>query len=179
MNEIGNCSALQFVQGKHSQTFFCSLSKPKQIKIFKTGIEIDARGILWVVDSGRVNTLLPGKYFAKVSPSRRVSNLKCRYSQQSTRLQPETDAFRLEEKRHAYSALRFSGRSRRQGDELVSHEGFLEALLLTNLINSLNKLVVDDANGDFAYITDNNGNDPGIVVYSRFVHCSCRQKLNN
>jgi hypothetical protein len=39
MNEIGNCSALQFVQG----------------------IAIDARGILWAVDSGRVNTLLPGK----------------------------------------------------------------------------------------------------------------------
>jgi hypothetical protein len=39
MNEIGNCSALQFVQG----------------------IAIDARGMLWVVDSGRVNTLLPGK----------------------------------------------------------------------------------------------------------------------
>jgi len=38
MNEIGNCSALQFVQG----------------------IAIDARGILWAVDSGRVNTLLPG-----------------------------------------------------------------------------------------------------------------------
>lgn len=40
MNEIGNCSALQFVQG----------------------IAIDARGILWAVDSGRVNTLLPGEY---------------------------------------------------------------------------------------------------------------------
>jgi hypothetical protein len=39
MNEVGNCSALQFVQG----------------------IAIDARGILWAVDSGRVNTLLPGK----------------------------------------------------------------------------------------------------------------------
>lgn len=39
MNEIGNCSALQFVQG----------------------IAIDARGILWAVDSGRVNTLLPGE----------------------------------------------------------------------------------------------------------------------
>ena len=39
MNQIGNCSALQFVQG----------------------IAIDARGILWAVDSGRVNTLLPGK----------------------------------------------------------------------------------------------------------------------
>ena len=38
MNQIGNCSALQFVQG----------------------IAIDARGILWAVDSGRVNTLLPG-----------------------------------------------------------------------------------------------------------------------
>lgn len=39
MNQIGNCSALQFVQG----------------------IAIDARGFLWAVDSGRVETLLPGK----------------------------------------------------------------------------------------------------------------------
>lgn len=41
MNEIGNCSSLQFVQG----------------------IAIDAKGILWAVDSGRVNTLLPGNNF--------------------------------------------------------------------------------------------------------------------
>lgn len=38
MNQKGNCSALQFVQG----------------------IAIDANGILWAVDSGRVETLVPG-----------------------------------------------------------------------------------------------------------------------
>lgn len=39
MNEIGNCTALQFVQG----------------------IAIDTDGIMWVVDSGRIETLNPGK----------------------------------------------------------------------------------------------------------------------
>lgn len=39
MNQLGNCSALQFVQG----------------------IEIDARGVMWVVDSGKTDTLSPGK----------------------------------------------------------------------------------------------------------------------
>lgn len=39
-NQIGNCSALQFVQG----------------------IAIDSLGILWAVDSGRIETLLPGKF---------------------------------------------------------------------------------------------------------------------
>lgn len=39
MNEIGNCSALQFVQG----------------------IAIDTDGIMWVVDSGRIDTLSQGK----------------------------------------------------------------------------------------------------------------------
>lgn len=39
MNEIGNCSALQFVQG----------------------IAIDTDGIMWVVDSGRVETLNQGR----------------------------------------------------------------------------------------------------------------------
>jgi hypothetical protein len=40
MNQRGNCSALQFVQG----------------------IEIDASGIMYVVDSGRTETLDPSKY---------------------------------------------------------------------------------------------------------------------
>jgi hypothetical protein len=40
MNQRGNCSALQFVQG----------------------IEIDASGIMYVVDSGRTETLKPSEY---------------------------------------------------------------------------------------------------------------------
>lgn len=39
MNEIGNCTALQFVQG----------------------IAVDPDGIMWVVDSGRIDTLSQGK----------------------------------------------------------------------------------------------------------------------
>lgn len=38
MNEIGNCSALQFVQG----------------------IAVDTDGIMWVIDSGRIDTLAQG-----------------------------------------------------------------------------------------------------------------------
>lgn len=41
MNESGNCSALQFVQG----------------------IAIDSDGIMWVVDSGRIDTLNQGMCF--------------------------------------------------------------------------------------------------------------------
>lgn len=40
MNKKGNCSALQFVQG----------------------IEIDVSGVMWVVDSGKIDTLSPGKH---------------------------------------------------------------------------------------------------------------------
>lgn len=45
--------------------------------------------------------------------------------------------------------------------------------------NYLNKIVVDDANGDFAYITDNNGQDPGIVVYSRRINRSWKVRENS
>jgi hypothetical protein len=45
--------------------------------------------------------------------------------------------------------------------------------------NYLNKIVVDDSNGDFAYITDNNGADPGIVVYSRRINKSWKVRENN
>lgn len=38
--------------------------------------------------------------------------------------------------------------------------------------NYLNKIVVDEANGGFAYITDNTGADPGIVVFSRRINRS-------
>lgn len=41
MNEIGNCTALQFVQG----------------------IAIDPDGIMWVIDSGRTETLNPSKQY--------------------------------------------------------------------------------------------------------------------
>lgn len=40
MNEIGNCTALQFVQG----------------------VAVDTDGIMWVVDSGRIDTLSQGMY---------------------------------------------------------------------------------------------------------------------
>lgn len=45
--------------------------------------------------------------------------------------------------------------------------------------NYLNKIVIDDSNGDFAYITDNNGADPGIVVFSRRINKSWKVRENN
>lgn len=45
--------------------------------------------------------------------------------------------------------------------------------------NYLNKLVIDDAYGGFAYITDNSGSDPGIVVYSKRLNRSWKIRENN
>lgn len=45
--------------------------------------------------------------------------------------------------------------------------------------NYLNKLVVDDASGGFAYITDNSGSDPGIVVFSRRLNQSWKVREAN
>lgn len=45
--------------------------------------------------------------------------------------------------------------------------------------NYLNKIVIDDAFGGFAYITDNSGADPGIVVYSKRLNKSWKIRENN
>lgn len=45
--------------------------------------------------------------------------------------------------------------------------------------NYLNKMVIDDAFGGFAYITDNSGADPGIVVYSKRLNRSWKIRENN
>lgn len=45
--------------------------------------------------------------------------------------------------------------------------------------NYLNKIVVDDAFGGYAYITDNSGMDPGIVVYSRRLNRSWKVRESN
>lgn len=45
--------------------------------------------------------------------------------------------------------------------------------------NYLNKIVIDDAFGGFAYITDNSGSDPGIVVYSKRLNRSWKIRENN
>ncbi|KAG5676963.1 hypothetical protein PVAND_006755 [Polypedilum vanderplanki] len=119
MNEIGNCSALQFVQG----------------------IAIDAKGILWAVDSGRVNTLLPANNQLVCNPKLMLFDLK------------------------------------RNGTLILRYD-FPEEVVARGT-NYLNKIVIDDANGDFAYITDNNGQDPGIVVYSRRINRSWKVRENS
>lgn len=45
--------------------------------------------------------------------------------------------------------------------------------------NYLNKIVLDDANGGYAYITDNSGSDPGIIVYARGLNRSWKIRENN
>lgn len=45
--------------------------------------------------------------------------------------------------------------------------------------NYLNKIVIDDAFGGFAYITDNSGADPGIVVFSKRLNRSWKIRENN
>lgn len=119
MNAVGNCSALQFVQG----------------------IAIDARGILWAVDSGRVNTLLPANNQLVCNPKLMLFDLK-------------------------------------RNGTLVLRYDFPEDVVPRGS-NYLNKMVIDDANGGFAYITDNNGADPGIVVYSRRLNRSWKVRENN
>lgn len=45
--------------------------------------------------------------------------------------------------------------------------------------NYLNKIVIDDAFGGFAYITDNSGADPGIIVYSKRLNRSWKVREPN
>lgn len=45
--------------------------------------------------------------------------------------------------------------------------------------NYLNKIVIDDAFGGYAYITDNSGADPGIVVYSKRLNRSWKVRESN
>ncbi|XP_053670194.1 protein yellow-like [Anopheles nili] len=119
MNERGNCSAFQFVQG----------------------IAIDKHGIMWVVDSGRTETLTRGTDHVVCPPKLLLLDLK----------------------RNGTIVLRY------QFPESVVPAGN----------NYLNKIVVDDAFGGFAYITDNSGADPGIVVFSRRLIRSWKVRENN
>uniref|UniRef100_A0AAG5DM76 Major royal jelly protein n=1 Tax=Anopheles atroparvus TaxID=41427 RepID=A0AAG5DM76_ANOAO len=119
MNERGNCSALQFVQG----------------------VAVDKHGIMWVVDSGRTETLTRGTDHVVCPPKILLLDLK----------------------RNGTIVLRY------QFPETVVPAGN----------NYLNKVVVDDAFGGFAYITDNSGADPGIVVFSRRLLKSWKVRENN
>ncbi|XP_049539669.1 protein yellow-like [Anopheles darlingi] len=119
MNERGNCSALQFVQG----------------------IAVDKHGIMWVVDSGRTETLSRGADHVVCPPKLLLLDLK------------------------------------RNGTVLLRYQ-FPESVVPPGN-NYLNKVVVDDAYGGFAYITDNSGADPGIVVFSRRLVRSWKVRENN
>ncbi|XP_038113344.1 protein yellow [Culex quinquefasciatus] len=119
MNKRGNCSALQFVQG----------------------IAIDKYGIMWVVDSGRTETLQRGTNHVTCPPKILLLDLK------------------------------------RNGTVVWRYE--FPAEIVPSGVNYLNKIVVDDAFGGFAYITDNSGADPGIVVFSRRLNRAWKVRENN
>lgn len=119
MNEKGNCSAFQFVQG----------------------IAVDADGLLWVIDSGKPETLAPERKRFTCPPKLVIIDLK------------------------------------RQGAVVLTYEFPSDVVAYGS--NYLNKIVVDDALGGFAYITDNSGADPGIVVYSRRLNRSWKVRESN
>lgn len=119
MNQMGNCSAFQFVQG----------------------IAIDADGILWVVDSGKPETLASERKGYTCPPKLVLLDLK------------------------------------RQGKSILTYE--FPNDVAAHGSNYLNKIVVDDALGGYAYITDNSGADPGIVVYSRRLNRSWKVRESN
>lgn len=66
---------------------------------------------------------------------------------------------------------------RRNGTVIQRYE-FPEEVASRGL-NYLNKIVIDDAHGGFAYITDNSGADPGIVVYSKRLNRSWKVRESN
>lgn len=103
-NTLGDCYALQFVQN----------------------IEIDRKGVMWILDNGRVGTLTQAPD-AKCPPSIVLIDLK-------------TGENKLE---------RYP----------------LPADVVNPSTTYLNDLVVDNRDGDYAYITDNSAVDPGIVVF--------------
>lgn len=119
MNEKGNCTAFQFVQG----------------------IAVDADGLLWVVDSGKPETLAPERKRFACPPKLVLLDLK------------------------------------RQGATVLTYE--FPNDVAAHGSNYLNKIVVDDALGGYAYITDNSGADPGIVVYSRRLNRSWKVRESN
>lgn len=118
-NREGDCRAMQFVQG----------------------IAIDGTGLMWVVDSGRSQTLLQDRPTVNCIPKLLILDLK------------------------------------RNGTVIHIYE-FPEEVVARGK-NYLNKIVVDDAYGGFAYITDNSGSDPGIVVFSRKLNRSWKVRENN
>lgn len=66
---------------------------------------------------------------------------------------------------------------KRDGRILISHE--FSDDVAAHVSTYLNKIVVDDAYGGYAYITDNSGPDPGIVVYSRRLNRSWKIREPN
>jgi hypothetical protein len=61
----------------------------------------------------------------------------------------------------------------------VIHRYEFPADVVPRGLNYLNKIALDDALGGYAYITDNSGADPGIVVYSRRLNQSWKVREDN
>lgn len=104
MNTLGDCSAIQNSQN----------------------VEIDTKGRMWIIDSGRVETL-----------SRNPKNV-CK---------PKLVIYDIPHK------------------SVVATHVFPEEVAGANS-TYLYDLVVDESDGDYAYIADNSAKDPGIIVFS-------------
>lgn len=105
MNEAGNCESLQNVQN----------------------VEVDSRGIMWIIDGGHTNTLSRNSSINKCAPKLILHSLKT--------------------------------------NETLRSYVFPEAVA-SRSFSFLYDLVVDSSDGGYAYITDNSGEDPGLIVYS-------------
>lgn len=129
---------------------------------FVQGIAIDKEGILWAVDSGRSETLVQGYYKKKRNYHYYLLIFNYIISG-PPRFSCPPKIVLLD--------LKFGGR-------LVHRYEFPEEVASPGT-NYLNKIVVDDAFGGYAYITDNSGVDPGIVVFSRRLNRSWKVRENN
>lgn len=105
MQTVGDCKSLQFVQS----------------------MEIDPKGRMWIIDSGRTETMT---------------------TQPKSRCPPRLVIIDIEN----------------NGEILKSHE--FSSDVASPEISLLNDIVLDHTDGGYAYITDTNKLNPGIIVYS-------------
>lgn len=105
MQTVGDCSAFQFVQS----------------------MEIDPKGRMWVLDSGRTATMT---------------------TEPKARCPPRLVILDLENNGEVLRSIEFP-------DSVTPHNE-----------TNLNDIVLDSTDGGYAYISDTNDRDPGIIVYS-------------
>uniref|UniRef100_A0A6V7L2F2 Uncharacterized protein n=1 Tax=Bracon brevicornis TaxID=1563983 RepID=A0A6V7L2F2_9HYME len=118
MQTVGDCSAFQFVQS----------------------MEIDPKGRMWVLDSGRTETMT-------TEPKARCS--------------PRLVILDLENNGEVLRNIPFP-------ENITPHND-----------SFLNDIVLDSTDGGYAYITDSNNADPGIIVFSLKLNKSWKIRHNS